>query len=129
MNKYMDIINYNYSGVSRNHMSLYERGAQFAPFAALTGYDDVVYECGRIVDSKIELSDDEKNDINNIINSCINEDIIVTYFIPDKYKKGGSYINYSGKVRKIDMVYKYIIFYDKKVIDINDIIFIEKNGN
>ena len=29
------------------HMSLYDRAAQFAPFAALTGYEDVIRETAR----------------------------------------------------------------------------------
>ena len=105
-------------------MSIYERSAQFAPFSALTGFDGAINECSRIVDSKIELSEDEKIDINDKINNCLNKNICVTYFIPDRYKDGGRYENYTGIVRKIDTVYKYIIFMDKKVIDINDIIFI-----
>ena len=129
MNKYMDIIDYNYTGSkSRKHMSIYERSAQFAPFAALTGFEGAIKETGRVVDSKIELSDDEKIDINKVVESSINKDILVTYFVPDKYKNGGSYINFSGRVRRIDSVYKKIIFYDKNVIDINDIIF-AKNIN
>ncbi len=130
MNKYMDIINYNYTGSkNRKHMSIYDRSAQFAPFAALTGYEDAIYETGRIVDSKIILSEDDKLEINSIVNSSINSDVAITYFIHDKYKEGGAYINYTGKVKKIDYVYKNIIFYDKKIINIEDVIFIEKKGN
>ena len=32
----------------------YDRAAQFAPFAALTGYDDMVNEEARYVDQQIE---------------------------------------------------------------------------
>ena len=126
MNKYMDIIDYNYMGSKyRKHMSIYERSAQFAPFAALTGFDDVIKETGRIVNSKIELSDDEKSEINKMISNCINKDIIVTYYVSDDYKDGGNYKNYKGVVRRIDYVYKNIIFYDKAIINIDDIIYIE----
>ncbi len=48
----------------RPHMSLYDRAAQFAPFAALTGYDDMVTEKARIVDNKIELSETEIDRLN-----------------------------------------------------------------
>ena len=120
---YDDIINYNYKG--KKHMSLYERSAQFAPFAALVGYGEAIYESGRITSTKILLSDDEKEEINNKIKESINKEITITYFVPDKYKEGGSYINYSGTVRRIDYVYKNIIFYDKKTINIEDIIFVK----
>ena len=45
MEKYDDIINLPHH-VSKKHpqMSLHDRAAQFAPFAALTGYDEEVKE-------------------------------------------------------------------------------------
>ena len=45
---YDDIINLPHP-TSKNHprMSLYNRAAQFSPFAALTGYGDVVEETAR----------------------------------------------------------------------------------
>lgn len=45
--------------VSDHHpqMSLYDRAAQFAPYAALTGYDDMVREEARQHERRIEESD------------------------------------------------------------------------
>lgn len=130
MNKYADIINYNYTGsLVRKHMSIYERSASFAPFAALTGYDDAIYEKGRLVDSKINLTDDEKEFISNKINLSIGKEILVTYFVSDKYKDGGSYLNYTGIVRTIDFVNKIIFFNDKNKISINDIILVDFVNN
>lgn len=45
--RYDDIIDQR-RPVSRNHkaMSLKDRAAQFAPFAALTGYDETIQEAG-----------------------------------------------------------------------------------
>ena len=47
--KYDDIINMPHH-VSKKHpqMSLYNRSAQFAPFAALTGYEDMVKETKKV---------------------------------------------------------------------------------
>ncbi|MBE5820497.1 MAG: hypothetical protein E7310_06790 [Clostridiales bacterium] len=43
--KYDDIIKLPYHGVKKHHhMSLEARSAQFAPFSALTGYDEVIRE-------------------------------------------------------------------------------------
>ena len=50
------------------HMSLYDRAAQFSPFAALTGYEDAIKEAGRQVSSKIEISEEEKLEINRKLN-------------------------------------------------------------
>ena len=58
---YDDIINLPHP-VSKTHprMSMIERAAQFSPFAALTGYGDVVKEAGRWTEQKIELDETEK---------------------------------------------------------------------
>ena len=51
MEKYKDIINLPHKQSSkRPHMSLLDRAAQFAPFAALVGYDDAIKETGRLTD-------------------------------------------------------------------------------
>ena len=59
--KYNDIINMPHH-VSKTHpqMSLEARSAQFAPFAALTGYGDVINETGRLTNKKIEIDDELK---------------------------------------------------------------------
>ncbi len=45
-------------------MSMHDRAAQFAPFAALVGYDDVVAETARLTDSRLELTEDEMSELN-----------------------------------------------------------------
>lgn len=40
----------------RRHMSLDERAAQFAPFAALTGYDSDIREASRLICKKLNLT-------------------------------------------------------------------------
>ena len=55
--KYSDIINTKYPFSKRHKkMSLYGRAGQFAAFAALTGYDDIIDETSRRVDDEIILS-------------------------------------------------------------------------
>lgn len=91
--KYGDIINLDYY-VSKKHpqMSIMNRAAQFAPFAALTGYSDEISEASRIVDNKLELDDDSINDLNNkllLINNNIKDKpkVSIIYFVPDKKRK------------------------------------------
>ena len=64
MEKYDDIINLPHH-VSKKHpqMSLHDRAAQFAPFAALTGYDEEVKEVSRITDQFHPLESKKKEEI------------------------------------------------------------------
>ena len=127
MNKYDDIINLpHYESKTRKRMSLEARSAQFAPFAALTGYDDKVKETARRTDKRIELSDEEYNIINTklqIIKEHIKEqpEINFVIFIKDKLKDGGKYEEVNGKVRVIDEVNEEIILVDKRKILLKNI--------
>ena len=52
---YADIIDLpHHQSAKRKHMSLHDRAAQFAPFAALVGYDEMVDEEARLTDRQIE---------------------------------------------------------------------------
>ena len=58
---YADILHLpHHRAAGRAHMSLYDRAAQFAPFAALTGFDGVIAETGRQTERRIELSESER---------------------------------------------------------------------
>lgn len=121
--RYDDIINYDYP-VSL--VSMESRACQFAPFAALTGFGDEIREKSRIIDSRIDISDDLKEEINNkllIVSNMIddNPNITITYFLTDKDK----YITISNRVKKIDLYNYEIVFVDKVRIPINDIIYID----
>lgn len=114
--KYGDIIGRQHP-TSEKHprMSKMNRAAQFAPFAALTGYEESIEETARLTDCRIELCEDEIADINaklNFIQEHIKElpEVTVTYFQPDERKEGGEYITLKGKVRRIDEVNREIIF-------------------
>ena len=128
MNSYEDIINLPHH-ISKSHpqMSLENRAAQFAPFAALTGYDSAIKETARLTDEKLELSEEMKDIINdklNVLNGKLTSRPIatITYFVKDKLKEGGSYITATGNIKQIDLVNKSIILTNKKKIFIDDII-------
>ena len=102
-------------------MSLYDRAAQFSPYAALSGYDDMVKEEARQVDNQIELSDEELEQLNRKLNriskeieSGVKPVAAVTYFVPDPLKAGGRYETIEEKVRKVDPVSQTVIL-DRKV--------------
>lgn len=128
MNKYKDIINLpHHVSKTRKPMSLYNRAAQFAPFAALTGYDDAIKETARLTEERIELSDELKNMLNQKIkliieNIKLQPEVAITYYVPDNKKSGGVYKTISGNVKKIDEVEKCIIFTNKLKIFFSDII-------
>lgn len=126
--KYDDIINLEHH-ISKTHkqMSMQNRAAQFAPFAALTGYQEAVKETARFTEQKIELDEELNNILDEklrLIQSQIKNmpEITVTYFVPDDKKRGGKYQKITGKIKKIDDYNKFIIFTDGKFISIKDII-------
>ena len=130
-NNYDDIINLpHHVSKKRPQMTIVQRSAQFAPFAALAGYDDAVKETARLTDRKIELEDGQKEILNNKLlyileNIDSKPEVTFTYFVKDKTKSGGNYKEKTGIVRKIDMIEHYIQFIDKSKININDLIIIE----
>lgn len=125
---YEDMLEMKYPYVSKHsRMSLYNRAAQFSPFAALTGYEEAIEETGRLTDTKIILSEESKAELNRILTYLQEHlsdypEIQVTYFVADKRKQGGSYETYIGRVRRIDEVESLLIMKDKKKIRITDII-------
>ena len=125
--EYGDIIDMpHHQSDKRQHMSLHDRAAQFAPFAALRGYDDEIVETARTTDARVELSAEETDEINgklNILIANIKEQpkVVITYFKPDEKKSGGAYVTVKGNLRVIDEVEKVLIFTDESKINIKDI--------
>lgn len=127
---YSDIIDLKRPLSYRKKMSMEARAAQFAPFAALTGYGDEIKEKSRITSREIELSEDKKMYLDNKlvqIQNIIDKKPLVkiNYFVKDIKKEGGKYIEYIGSIKKVDNVYRQIIFDDKKIVLFNDIIEID----
>ena len=107
---YKDIINLPHH-VSKRHpqMSVHDRAAQFAPFAALTGHSAAVEETARIVHSKVELAEDAVADIVEKLNYIQHNithcpPVEITFFVKDKFKQGGDYITLNTRVYKIDNI-------------------------
>lgn len=121
--KYDDIINLE-RHVSKVHeqMSLEKRSAQFAPFAALTGYEDEIKETARITDNQIEIDEEIKKSLDEKIKLVQGKMVTITYFITDKKKSGGKYKKTIGHINKIDEFNKCIVLDNKEYIKIKDII-------
>ena len=112
------------------HMTTAHRAKQFAPFAALAGYEDAVEETARLTDSRAFLEDDfiaELDEKLRYIKEHLKDGIKVniTYFVPDGKKDGGAYLDITGKVLKIDGFKSEIIMEGGKKIGIDTIYGIE----
>lgn len=126
--KYADIINLPHH-ISKKHpqMSMEARAAQFAPFSALTGYDDAVQETARFTEGRIEIDEGLKEELDIQLQLIKNKiltypEVTFIYFIPDNRKQGGKYTHVTGKVKKIDEYRKKIILVDGMEIAIPEII-------
>ena len=132
MNNYDDIINMpHHVSKIRKPMSLQNRSAQFAPFSALTTYDEKVREVARETSRKIELDEDIKLMLNDKLsfiknNIRLRPRVTITYFVKDTRKeKRGSYKTITLNVKSVDEVYKRIILVDNTIISFDNIVSIE----
>ncbi len=129
--QYDDIINLpHHTSETRSRMSMTNRAAQFSPFAALTGYDDAVVETARLTDERHELTEDEKDLLNERLqilseNAHDRPMVEITYFKPDDRKDGGSYEKVRGAVRWIDEGEMKVVFANGTRITIGNICSIE----
>lgn len=130
-NKYDDMIYLpNPTPTCKPRMSLHDRAAQFSPFAALTGYEDAVEETARLTDTRLELSEDMKTILNEkmqmiVDNMDVDPIVTITYFVPDKKKEGGVYVDVTGIVKEINEYERCIVMTDKKKIPIEQVRAIE----
>ena len=129
MNNYDDIINMpHHVSKIRKPMSLQNRSAQFAPFSALTGYDEKVREVARETSKKIELDDGIKLMLNEKLCLIKNDiklrpKVTITYFVRDNKKENrGRYKTITGNVKLVDEVYKRIILVDNTRIFFDNVI-------
>jgi hypothetical protein len=86
-------------------MSMHDRAAQFAPFAALVGYDDAVAETARLTESRPVLDEQEQKELDmrlRYLADHLKEQLVVhiQYFVPDERKSGGAIVEISGIVKK-----------------------------
>lgn len=95
-------------------MSIYDRSAQFSPFAALTGHDNAIQETARLTEKRRILDKEQIQTLNNQLNFLISHlsnkfTITITYFQDDKLKDGGKYISQTSFISKIDTYQRYLL--------------------
>lgn len=115
---------------TRNHMSLHDRAAQFAPFAALTGYEASIKEESRLTSRRLDLDEYEierlERKLQLIAIHLGKMRVAITYFVPDALKSGGRYVTKTGDVIKIDKYQKTVIMDDMTVIPMEEIVNIDE---
>ena len=126
MNNYNDII-HEKRYIPRCAMSREDRAAQFSAFAALTGFDGVILETGRLTDRFVDMDDGELLVMNAALCRLmeqIHEQPVVqlTWFRADDRKEGGAYVPYTGRLKRIDEYNRLLIFIDGTQISIDTLV-------
>ena len=128
MSEYDDIIDLPRPRSAHEPMPMSDRAAQFSPFAALTGYDAAIDETARLTDERIELSPDEREELDykqQYISTLDNPTVTVTYFVPDARKAGGAYVTHTGVLKRIDEAEHSLVFEDGTWVDLDEVVWIE----
>ena len=128
--RYSDIINLpHHQSVRRPHMSVYNRAAQFAPFAALVGYDQMVQDTADtlLLDQRVILSEDQKGILDEKLKTIQEHlaempEIHITYFDENSNELGGGYVSYFGTVRRMEHYPAKLIMMDRKEILVSAIL-------
>lgn len=111
---------------TRPQMPLSDRAAQFAPFAALTGYDSAIKETGRLTDKRIELDEEALTALDRKYQLLIEAlddapEVTIIYFQPDERKAGGQYVSATGTVKKVDTFGRRILLQDGTRIPLDSV--------
>lgn len=130
---YDDIINLPHpTSLKHPQMSIQDRAAIFSPFSALSGHAGAIAETARLTEQRIELDEDTKAELDRrhaMLLEHIREqpEITVTWFQPDERKEGGAYLTTTGRLKKIDEVYRALYLADGNRIPLDDVIEIQSN--
>lgn len=128
MSRYDDIINIpRWNPKSHPRMSEYDRAAQFAPFAALTGYDAMVSETARLTDARADLDEEQILALNENLRSIAGRlgdhpKARVVWFRKDSRKEGGEYVTTEGTVRNVDLAGRLLVFREGAQISLDDLL-------
>lgn len=130
MNGYEDILPLpHHRSVKRPHMPQPDRAAQFAPFAALSGYEGEIAEAGRLTEREAELTEWAVEQVDAKLRQIRRSleqhpQITVTYFVPDTRKSGGAYRTITARVRKILELEQALLLSDETIISFGRIVWL-----
>lgn len=124
-NRYWDIMRHERPlSVRYPKMPRGNRAAQFAAYAALSGYGDAIDEAGRTTLQRIEMSESQEESLDkrlNLLYVRLKElpEIKVTFFVKDGKKDGGRYETIWGQAQKIQEEKLFLL--GQKPIPLQDI--------
>ena len=124
MSEYDDIIDLPRPKSKHEPMPMSDRAAQFSPFAALTGYGDAIDETARLTDARIELSEEERAELDykqQYLATLDAPTVTVTYFVPDERKSGGAYVTHTGVLKRVDEVERIVVFKDGLRVPLDEV--------
>ena len=124
MSEYDDIIDLPRPKSKHEPMPMSDRAAQFSPFAALTGYGDAIDETARLTDARIELSEEERAELDykqQYLATLDSPTVTVTYFVPDERKSGGAYVTHTGVLKRVDEVESMVVFKDGLRVPLDEV--------
>lgn len=112
--------------LSRRPMPRPGRAAQFAPFAALSGYDGAIEETARLTDRQMEQDEEQLSLMDEKLHALLDiirdqPEITITFFEPDGKKAGGAYLSITGRIRRVDEINRQIIFADRTIVAMDSI--------
>ena len=124
---YDDLLNLpHHTSAVQPAMPMQNRAAQFAPFAALVGYDALIRETARLTDQKADLDESVKAELNEKLRLLLEllpqqPEVTITYFQQDSRKAGGAYRTTSGIVRKFLCSENLLVMMDGSKIPVDAI--------
>ena len=126
--KYKSILHIKRPEPSTHHprMPVSARAAQFAPFAALTGYEDEIEEETRETEEKREPAEDIREETEKALKLIYSGKLDgirmrVTYFVPDPLKRGGEYRTDTFSHASVDINKRLLCIEKGKKISFDDI--------
>lgn len=128
MNRYEDIIHLpRHVSPKRERMTNADRAAQFSSYDALTGYNEVIAEAGRLTDSRNDLTESALEELNRVLQDICTRlseqpKVRITYFLPDARKAGGMRYSITGHVKNIDIHRQILILHDGREVEMEQIL-------
>lgn len=128
--RYETIISFHHpTSLKHKRMEPHDRAAQFAPYAALVGYGDMVNETARTTEERSIPDECVIETLNRklvyILSNAGRIEAAFTYFLKDARKSGGQHVTKIGYAERFDEIERRLIFTDGTSLSIESITDIE----